>query len=266
VILLENKTLLGYNSLFDSESFPMCPVCNERIEIEVNGMRVSTQCKCAQERFKRMEDEWHKENDLLIVNQRLREAFSNPRYLEYTFALDNGKQPRAMRVSMNYVNEWKKVFKLNAAPMYIGGVGVGKTYAACASVIELISRWKISAWFTSFREIITQMESAGFGDERDKIYERLRVVDLLILDDIGTLYETKYTNEMVYTITNERTKPLMTTTNLTPKQLMNATEISHRRVYDRIIGKSIPIVMEGSSQRIENAQQLYTQFKDIMEL
>ena len=59
-------------------------------------------------------------------------------------------------------------------------------------------------------------------------------------------------------------KPLIVTTNLTPDELKNPTDLRYKRVYDRVLEMCFPIQVEGKSRRQEKAQNKREQFKSLI--
>jgi DNA replication protein DnaC len=90
---------------------------------------------------------------------------------------------------------------------------------------------------------------------------------LLVLDDVGTERNTEFSNEQVYEIINTRykaKKPLIVTTNLTMNAMKNAEDVTHRRIYDRIVEMCTPCRVTSSGRRQKAArskmEQMMAQF------
>ena len=59
-------------------------------------------------------------------------------------------------------------------------------------------------------------------------------------------------------------KPLIITTNLTLSELNNAADIAHKRIYDRILERCIPVRINNRNIRQDNATANLKQAKKIL--
>lgn len=97
---------------------------------------------------------------------------------------------------------------------------------------------------------------------------KLNSVKLLIIDDLGAERSTDYALEKVYGIIDNRyraKKPLILTTNLTLRQMQEATDIRYARIYDRIFEMCYPMEFSGVSWRKREAAQRYEETRKILE-
>ena len=91
---------------------------------------------------------------------------------------------------------------------------------------------------------------------------------LLILDDLGTERNTDYALEKVYNIIDSRSrasKPMILTTNLSLDEMMDATDIRYKRIYDRILETCYPVEISGDSFRMQSAAQRFDRMAEFME-
>ena len=120
---------------------------------------------------------------------------------------------------------------------------------------------------TSFVRILQEMQ--GFDREREEAFTyKLNSVKLLIIDDLGAERSTDYALEKVYGIIDNRyraKKPLILTTNLTLRQMQEATDIRYTRIYDRIFEMCYPLEFSGVSWRKREAAQRYEETKKLLE-
>lgn len=109
----------------------------------------------------------------------------------------------------------------------------------------------------------------GFDREREETFtNKLNSVKLLIIDDLGAERSTDYALEKVYGIIDNRyraKKPLILTTNLTLRQMQEATDIRYARIYDRIFEMCYPMEFSGVSWRKREAAQRYEETRKILE-
>jgi DNA replication protein DnaC len=86
---------------------------------------------------------------------------------------------------------------------------------------------------------------------------RISRADLLVLDDFGVERTTEYAIEQSYEIVNTRYKsgkPMVITTNLTLQEMQQEPLLQKRRIFDRVIEKCIPVLVQGDSRRREIAE------------
>ena len=97
---------------------------------------------------------------------------------------------------------------------------------------------------------------------RVDVLNRLCAYDLIVIDDLGTEQSSEFMLEVEYRIIDTLTDalvPLILTTNYTLAELKNTTEISKRRVFDRLLGSCALLSVEqpnGKSRRVERCIEL----------
>lgn len=132
-----------------------------------------------------------------------------------------------------------------------GPTGTGKTY--CASLIqhELTVRG-FNVHMTSTFNLVKRMKDYLFGQDPD-VPDDFFDTDLLIIDDLGAEPSIKNSDELLYTVINERygnNKPFIITTNLSKDQV--STRYDDRilgRIYDK--ARSAILIFNGKDLRIE---------------
>lgn len=169
--------------------------------------------------------------------RQIREAsLSSPMYRESRFEKDDGKDAKSRAISMRYVEKWAEMKAENIGLLFTGGVGTGKTFYAACIANALVDK-DVSVWMTTMPQIIHEM-SEDYGESRDYVLNRIRNVNLLVIDDFGIERNTEYTSEKVYEIINERyksNKPLILTTNIPFSDIQTQQGIKEQRIYDRIL-------------------------------
>jgi DNA replication protein DnaC len=135
---------------------------------------------------------------------------------------------------------------------FYGPIGCGKTFSLCA-----IARHSIESGRDVIRknwESFLSELKAGFGDgfKTDKIIERMKVCDLLILDDISIAgRESDFSLRTLYDILNSRIencKPTYFSSNRTPEEIGKAYD---ERILSRIRGACECIKIVGHDRRRE---------------
>jgi DNA replication protein DnaC len=255
--MIKEGFILG-SDYTDTQGGISCPNCNK--DFEVGRMGGFVPCECEQERLARMDAGIREKERLSIAGDLRKIAHDSPLYATYTFANDNGKFPEITSECKLYVANWTENLALNRGRLFEGSAGIGKTFAACMCANGIIDKYLASVWVITFRNLIRYIESSGLGAKRNEIYDRIKNVDLLVLDDLGIERESPYKAEVIHGIIDERyasLKPLIVTTNLDAIDFKSEDNLSYQRIYDRIIQYCLPVSMEGKSQRKEYAKQWY---------
>jgi DNA replication protein DnaC len=104
--------------------------------------------------------------------------------------------------------------------MLFGNAGLGKTHAALA-VAGVVLDKGYDVIYVSSPNFFSRLEDLRFGDdpngERDALMETALNADLLILDDLGTEFNSQYLLSALYTLLNTRLgahRPTIITTNI----------------------------------------------------
>lgn len=85
--------------------------------------------------------------------------------------------------------------------------------------------------------------------------------------DLGAERETEYMGEVVHNIIDNRYRaklPLIITTNLTPDNLKNPTDIRKQRIYSRLLEMCIPVLVPGKDRRLQNNKENIDYMKSIL--
>lgn len=130
--------------------------------------------------------------------------------------------------------------------VFWGDSGRGKTYVACAILNEYKRSGKVSGKFINFSEMYQQWKH----DQDTNIFQSLKSVDFLVLDDIGIRAPTEAFLDFFYSILNYRYNNLLKTiitTNLDSKSL---TEKFGPQIASRLASGEI-IKFSGSDLRIK---------------
>ncbi len=182
--------------------------------------------------------------------------------LSYIKSLDTEDQPKEkfdltvckkidskILESLNqYINTFPNKIK---SLVLTGPTGTGKTY--CAKLIEnILSQNGFKVHFTNTFNLIKRMKDHLFGQDTTAPNDFFES-DLLIIDDLGAEPTIKNSDELLYTVINERysnNKSLVITTNLAKDQISNRYE---DRIFGRIFDKSkcVAIIFEGKDLRIK---------------
>lgn len=256
-----------------SDGLLYCGQCNTRKEREIiwfdgKQKKVPVMCKCRAEEERLKKEQMQKEEEMRSIQRAKISSMMDDTFRTACFAnyqIRNGNE-RHLKVAKKYCIEFSKMYERNQGLLFWGTVGTGKSYTA-ACIANYLLEANTSVVMTSFVRILQEMQ--GFDREREETFtNKLNSVKLLIIDDLGAERSTDYALEKVYGIIDNRyraKKPLILTTNLTLRQMQEATDIRYARIYDRIFEMCYPMEFSGVSWRKREAAQRYEETRKILE-
>lgn len=256
-----------------SDGLLYCGQCNTRKEREIiwfdgKPKKVPVKCKCRAEEERLKKEQMQKEEEMRSIQRAKVSSMMDDTFRTACFAnyqIRNGNE-RHLKVAKKYCIEFSKMYERNQGLLFWGTVGTGKSYTA-ACIANYLLEANTSVVMTSFVRILQEMQ--GFDREREETFtNKLNSVKLLIIDDLGAERSTDYALEKVYGIIDNRyraKKPLILTTNLTLRQMQEATDIRYARIYDRIFEMCYPMEFSGVSWRKREAAQRYEETRKILE-
>ena len=257
----------GRKEHLEADGLLHCDACGEatqtRITIFGEERTVRCICRCDREKREREEKARQRQQQILRI-QRLRiQGFDKAEMQGWTFENDDGKQPNVTRAAKAYCDQFSKFQKNGKGLVFHGNVGTGKTYAAACIANELIGRG-VPVLMTNFNRIINRLQNKFEG--RQEYLDSLNDFNLLIIDDLATERNTEYMNEAVYSVIDGRYRsglPLIVTTNISLKEMMDAPEIARKRIYSRLLERCHPIEVAGEDRR---KQALYDEYAEMNRL
>lgn len=256
-----------------SDGLLYCGQCNTRKEREIiwfdgKPKKVPVMCKCRAEEERLKKEQMQKEEEMRSIQRAKVSSMMDDTFRTACFAnyqIRNGNE-RHLKVAKKYCIEFSKMYERNQGLLFWGTVGTGKSYTA-ACIANYLLEANTSVVMTSFVRILQEMQR--FDREREETFtNKLNSVKLLIIDDLGAERSTDYALEKVYGIIDNRyraKKPLILTTNLTLRQMQEATDIRYARIYDRIFEMCYPMEFSGVSWRKREAAQRYEETRKILE-
>ncbi len=137
-----------------------------------------------------------------------------------TFSLSyyQGDDYRIMDNILRFSRNYAETFTRNSGSiLMLGRTGLGKTHLSLA-IADTVMKKGYSVIYDSAVNILRSIERDHFGREHStETIDLIMDCDLLILDDLGTEYESPFYNSMIYNIINtrlNRRKPTIISTNL----------------------------------------------------
>ncbi len=247
-LTIEKAELLHMNGYPKDYLVPTytCATCKD------SGYAEGTSCKCLQQKLINTAYEQSNLKDVLAV-----ENFDNFDFRYYSDVVDEkeGMSPRQnMQViystCMNFVENYEQSF---TNLLFYGPSGLGKTFLCNCIAKDLLDRGKTVLYLTAF-QLFKLIEQERFHrnttEEKSDLLDTIIMVDLLIIDDLGTEFSTILTSSELFNFLNTRLldkKPTIISTNLPPNNWKN---IYSDRITSRIHGNYKVLNFFGEDIRI----------------
>lgn len=232
---------------FEKDGLIYCGKCQtpRQAKVNISGVEiiVGCNCKCRDAEYQKQEEKRRISEKMLKIDTMRVNGISDKAMRQVSF--EDAEPTKELEKAKRYVQSWEKVYKAGAGLLFWGNTGVGKTFTAACIANALIDRG-IPVMMTSFPRIL----NSGF--DKSDIVENLRRYPLLVIDDLGVERSSEYAMETVYYIVDERYKssmPMICTTNLSIEELRNPADVTHKRIYERILEMCTPILFSGESKR-----------------
>lgn len=201
---------------------------------------VPLRCECAQAKAKwdaqdaeerRLAEEEQRRQEELNRRKRVENALARSgmkkRFLARTFAnfqTDTPGRAKAHRTAKEYADNFT-AHLANGDGLYIEGTfGTGKTHLAAAIAIQLMEQGR-NVIFKTADDLLRGIKATfdDTGREEQKVLDRLKTCELLVIDDIGKEQATDWSTAQLYAIINDRyecQRPLIITTNFNENDLI----------------------------------------------
>lgn len=195
-----------------------------------NGKR----CSCFMNDVKKFQCE--DLNKVSAMNLCSFESFDISYYPESADKESNTSIRRIMEDNFKYCKEYAEDFHIPYGGILMSGkTGLGKTHLSLSIGKEVIEKG-YSVIYGSAPDLLRKAEREHFGnDENVNTMRLLQECDLLIFDDLGAEFESKFYNSTIYNILNTRMnagRPCIVSTNLSNSEL-------NERYGDRITSRLI---------------------------
>ncbi len=174
-----------------------------------------------------------------------------------TFSLTyyQGEDYQTMKKILEYTRQYAATFSAKSSSIFMfGRTGLGKTHLSLA-IANMVLEKGFSVIYDSVINILRSIEKEHFSREHtSEMIDLVMETELLILDDLGTEYETPFYNATIYNILNTRLncgRPTIISTNL------DFSGISRRydeRVVSRIVSAYKCLEFHGEDVRLQIAR------------
>ena len=228
-----------------------CPLCQD------TGVAQGKTCQCVRREMQRLRREEIEAMSSLSVTR-----FDTMK-LDY---YPNTRDPQTGRSVRQYMAElladlqdYAAAFDLDSENLMLtGNAGLGKTHAALAVAGAALDKG-YDVIYISSPDFFSRVETLHFGSdpagEKDALLETISGADLLILDDLGTEFNSSFVISTLYSLLNDRLgrrRPTILTTNITDGALLE--KLYTEKVASRI-SAFVPYRFLGDDIRLKKAME-----------
>lgn len=247
-----------FKTIVDETKNKKCPYCGKELQyriLVVQG-RISQfgyleECNCEgylQEQKRKEQEEllkMQKEAELKQIERLFIASNLGRRFRDRTFeSFEREANPKAYDIALDYAQNFETYKRRGQGLVFIGEFGTGKTHLAAAIANYLIQR-KVPVVFGTLAGLLREVKKTYDEDSivsTEQIENRLKKVDLLIIDDLGKEKVTDWVLEKFYEIVNfryENYMPFVITTNLTLKEIKQKFDNQHGYIGGAITSRLI---------------------------
>lgn len=222
-----------------------CKLCGD------TGIHDGRRCACVTELVRRLAaEELNRSSPLSLC------SFEDFRLNYYDDARETplGCTARAaMSENLNFCRRYAADFHLpsKGGILMLGGTGLGKTHLSLAIAREVLEKG-YSVIYGSAPELFRKMEREHFGRSEGDTASALQEAQLLILDDLGAEFESKFYNSALYSILNNRMNAALPTIVNTNLDLAELNERYGERITSRL-NTMEQLMFAGSDVRLQKA-------------
>ncbi len=213
-----------------------CPICSDT---GYNGDRF---CECFRSLCGKLAaDELNKSSQLKLSS-----------FDSFSLSYYSGDNYFAMKKILEYTMQYAATFSPSSKSILMfGQTGLGKTHLSLA-IANIVLEKGYSVIYDSAINVLRNIEKEHFSYEHSsEMIDLVMDTDLLILDDMGTEYESQFYNATIYNIINTRLncgKPSIISTNL---DLSGIARRYDKRVVSRIVSMYSCLEFKGEDVRLK---------------
>lgn len=173
-----------------------------------------------------------------------------------TFVAETPEQAAALQFAAEYADNFDQVLKTGRCALFVGRPGTGKTHLAVGIALRIMHRDGRTALFTTVQRAIRRIKDTWARDSEQtetQVIQSLTFPDLLILDEVGVQFGSKFEKDMLFDILNERYEKRRPTILLSNESDASVREYLGVRVFDRLRedgGQLVPFEWESHRGRM----------------
>ena len=210
-----------------------------------SGYAQGRRCSCMEDLLKKLTAQELNKNCLIELH-----GFMDFRLDYYDKTAESGISPyEKMSQNLSFCKSYAENFSDKSPSMFFfGKTGLGKTFLSSCIAKALLEKG-VNVVFGSLIDFLRRIENEHFGRAEGNTLDAMINADLVILDDLGSEFQTSFTESAVYDIINSRInlgKPTIISTNLSHGEL---SEKYNERIISRLTGCFMPISFIGRDIR-----------------
>ena len=250
----------------------ICPICKEPTGKLVKmpfGERIFPRaCKCKRDKLLKEKVESEAREKQIRLQRILKNSMMNEKFKSCSFEKwdHNRGNEKLYKLGVNYTEKFRKMKAKDQGILIYGAPGNGKTYLTACIANKLLSKLTpvICVGAIALTERISESKR-NYGNEGIfTVLNSLENADLLIIDDLGTEPDNRWTRSMIYQAIDKRNTsnlPLIVTTNISIDQLKERYDF---RTYSRLTEMCTFIQNTGKDLRQQEGKQKTQEFlKDL---
>lgn len=255
------------NDYIGADGLLYCGECNtpKQCRITMFGKEdvVFHNCECAKERYNAKRAQVRRNTMGMRISEMRAQCFTDSALRRCTFDVDDGGMPEISDICRKYTQTFDTFLERGEGLLLYGSCGSGKTFFA-SCIANAVIDCGYPALVTSF----VQLANSSI-DERTRQIERFDRCALLVLDDLGVERQSAsgYMQEMIYSVVDRRIRsglPMIVTTNLTMDEIKKPKEIGYKRIYDRIMEKTVPVEVTGMNRRYRKINDTIGEYREML--
>ena len=151
------------------------------------------------------------------------------------YVAETQEQISALSVATSYADNWCDVKKDGRSLLLLGNPGTGKTHIAIGIAKKIAEENNASAFYISFIDLIEEIKSGWRSDKTDnKTIEKIKTVDLLIIDEISSAYNSDSEKIQLFRIINKRYEAILPTIVISNSDLDETKRQMGAAAFDRL--------------------------------
>lgn len=219
----------------------LCPKCNQVIHTDhvflKNGIIIKWDSECSCNNQQTLEE--MERMDKIAKAEKIQDlvywGYHDKAHREETFDSDrfNGNQDPEVRTMKYYAYHFvDEFYPKNLGMLLLGAQGTGKTFRTSNIANYIVDNHLKYVLYYPLSELVYNIQDYN---TRKDIKHKIQVADLMIIDEFKLTTDRQI--DAVYDIVETRysaKKPLIVSSNMTPKEFKEETSIEKKRIYSRI--------------------------------
>ena len=172
-------------------------------------------------------------------------------FASFSLEFYEGEERATMERILNYCRNYAQNFSIHSDSILMTGkTGLGKTHLSLAIAGEILKSG-YSVIYDSSTNILRSIENEHFREHTSDLLDLVMETDLLIIDDLGTEFESRFSHSVIYNIINtrlNRRKPIIISTNLDYETIRSRYD---ERIVSRITAAYTCMEFKGTDVRYQ---------------